>query len=458
MSRTTSTAAALALLDSVTPTDHRVMQAREQAALRLAERTGNVERARQAAERLFGLRLDSETQLDLAARMHRLGMHELAETVQARAQRQAGSKTATLVQLMTQFQTQGQADQAVAIARQLLRKTTAGGGGRGQGDENDMVPRPGRRRPGPFRQARRDRPPRRGATQGVAQLAANPPDFAQLLRGDRQQGKAEGDDPEDRRTETRRPPACATPSPASSRPSATRRGAMANYKAAIKKEPTLFQQNYYEVQRLFSEANKFEELVALVEELDAKKLGQSYYVMSVVEPLLEKPKTRDLGMRLFKKVWAAFPDERGNVLSNLRNDDLWKTPELYEFAREAIVPPPGQSAGADPWQALTQVIGSDASGKSMTPLSQVLSAARKQHRLGELQAQVEARLAENPDWLAGKAVLAVIELQTGDKARGKAAWLELFGKPRDDVPPAARLRPRRRVAVLLGGRVHPADA
>ena len=36
-------------------------------------------RARQAAERLFGLRLDPQIQIQLAAQMHQLGMHELAE-------------------------------------------------------------------------------------------------------------------------------------------------------------------------------------------------------------------------------------------------------------------------------------------------------------------------------------------------------------------------------------------
>jgi tetratricopeptide (TPR) repeat protein len=112
----------LALLDSFTPLDTQMMQRREDAALRLAERTGNVERARQAAERLFGLRLDSEKQLELADKMHRLGMHDMAETVVNRAQRQAGNKTATLVRVMVQYQNQNQSDLAVQIARQILRK------------------------------------------------------------------------------------------------------------------------------------------------------------------------------------------------------------------------------------------------------------------------------------------------------------------------------------------------
>jgi len=48
---------ALAILDAITPLDHTAMQRKEESALKLAVRTGNVDRARQAADRLFGLRL-----------------------------------------------------------------------------------------------------------------------------------------------------------------------------------------------------------------------------------------------------------------------------------------------------------------------------------------------------------------------------------------------------------------
>src|SRR6476660_6049421 len=54
--------------------------------------------------------------------MHRLGMHAPAEAVLGRAQRQAGNRTAALVSLMHQYQSQNQPDLSVQIARQLLRK------------------------------------------------------------------------------------------------------------------------------------------------------------------------------------------------------------------------------------------------------------------------------------------------------------------------------------------------
>ncbi len=78
-------------------------------ALRVAVTTGNIDRARQAAERLFGLRLDTETQITLSGQMHQLGLHELAEAVLGRARRRAGNKATALVGLMLQYQRQSQA-------------------------------------------------------------------------------------------------------------------------------------------------------------------------------------------------------------------------------------------------------------------------------------------------------------------------------------------------------------
>src|SRR5262249_45601343 len=114
---------ALAVADSVESADQTVTQRRELLALRLAVQTGQVERARQAAERLFGLRLDSAMQVQLAAQMHQLGMHELAEAVLARARRRAGNNPTVLVNLMAQYQRQGKTDAAVQVAHQILRRT-----------------------------------------------------------------------------------------------------------------------------------------------------------------------------------------------------------------------------------------------------------------------------------------------------------------------------------------------
>ena len=57
--------------------------------------------------------------------MHQLGLHELAEAVLGRARRCAGNKATALVGLMLQYQRQDKLDQAVQVAMQILRSTTA---------------------------------------------------------------------------------------------------------------------------------------------------------------------------------------------------------------------------------------------------------------------------------------------------------------------------------------------
>ena len=118
-------AEALALVDARQPLDNFALKRREELALRLAQRVGDVERARQAAERLFGLRLDLDTQMSLAPQMHQLGLHELAEAVLGRARRNAGNRATALVGLMMQYQRQEKRDEAAQIAMQILRSTSS---------------------------------------------------------------------------------------------------------------------------------------------------------------------------------------------------------------------------------------------------------------------------------------------------------------------------------------------
>ena len=77
------------MADAVQPLDNSTMKRREELALRLAVLVGDFERARQAAERLFGLRLDTDTQVRLAGQMNQLGQHELAEAVLGHSPRAA---------------------------------------------------------------------------------------------------------------------------------------------------------------------------------------------------------------------------------------------------------------------------------------------------------------------------------------------------------------------------------
>lgn len=423
---------ALTLLDSFTPLDTQMMQRREEAALRLAERTGNLERARQAADRLFGLRLDADKQLELAGKMHRLGMAEAAESVLGRAQRQAGNKTATLVRLMNQYQGQNQIDLAVQLARQILRKGPSTYNPRG--DENDTS------RNQAISVLARSGQLKEMIERAEAQLKASPKSI-QIHQTLASYYQAASD--KKKLKEVLLKTVELKPQDGKLRWQAAqqlqqageRDAAIAQYKVGIKLEPSLFGNRYWEVQNLFTSANKLDELAQVFDEIDLRKIGSYWTVMEPISALLDQENTKDVGLKLFKKAWEAFPQYRSYLLGQLYREEVWRIPEIYTFAKQGVIP--REDSELDPWQSTSETMSYGQEGRVDGVITRLLSMARKQQRLPELRDEVSVALKTRPEWLAGKALLAILEIQIGNKARGRQLWQEVFND-RTDVPPISR--------------------
>jgi tetratricopeptide (TPR) repeat protein len=431
--------AALALLDSVTPLDTPMMVRREEAALRLAERTGNLERARSAADRLFGLRLDADKQLELAGQMHRLGLHAMAETVLNRAQRQAGNKTATLVRLMTQYQSQNQIDLAVQIARQLLRKApsvqTPNPYNRGGGNEVDNA------RSQAVGVLARSGQLKEIIERAEAQLKASPKSV-QIYQALTAYYQAAGD--KDKLKAALLKMADLKPEDGRMRfqialqieQMGERDLAMAQYKIAIKREPSMFANYFWQIQNLFGQANKLEELAQLLDEINLSKVSNYWSISEPISMLLQNEQTREMGLKLFKKAWNSFPQQQSYLLGNLWDNNIWRLPEIYSYAKQAVIP--REDSEVDPWQAASQFMGYSGDGRVEGVIDRLMGIARKQQRLPELRAEVAAALAKRPDWTCGKALLGIIDIQMGNKEQGKKEWQEAFADGGADIPPVAR--------------------
>ena len=323
---------ALALLDAVAPVDNTMMQRRETAALRLAVRTGNLERARQAADRLFGLRLDAETQIQLATQMRQLGMHEAAETVLARARRQAGNRTAALVSLMLQYQGQSKVDTAVQVAHQILRRGPAQPSAFRYFDEGEQA------RAQAIQVLARSGKLKDLIARADAQLKASPKSL-QLHQALADYYKAAGDRVQTKAMYERI--AGLKPGDAKLRYSVANQlaesgehaAAVPHYHDAIKKDPSLFTVNPWMVQQTFQQAKKMDELVKLLEEIDLRALGGNFWaVTQIVQTLLEDEKQRPAALRLFRKAWQAFPDRREYMIGSLYDEQIWQLPETYDYA------------------------------------------------------------------------------------------------------------------------------
>ena len=424
---------ALALADSLTPLDHTTMQRRETLALRLAVRAGDVERARQAAERLFGLRLDAETQVQLAAQMRQLGMHEQAEAVLARAQRQAGNRTGALVSLMLQYQGQNQPEVAAQVAYQILRRAPA----------RQRQPNMGTTEADAARDQALQVLSRLGKLQELiaraeAQLK-NSPNSVQIYQTLAEYQQAAGD--RKKSAELYEQMARLRPDDPALRYQVAEQlansgqypAALEHYRAAIKKEPALFARNYSRVQQAFRQAKKLDELAALLDEVDLRSLGNYSAATNIVQILLQDQTTQEAGLRIFRKAWQAFPEQRATLMSRLYNDQLWQLPEIYDYGRQALIPN-GAVALANPWAGIDNITSYSQDGKVTGVLTRMLEVAAKQGKLDDLAKEAEQALVKVPGWIGGKALIAVLRVRLGKVEEGRKMIEELLADKRHPVP------------------------
>ncbi len=354
-----------ALADAVQPLDNSTMKRREELALRLAVLIGDLERARQAAERLFGLRLDTDTQVRLAGQMSQLGQHELAEAVLGRARRRAGNRATALVGMMLQYQRQGKLDTAVQVAMQILRSTTA----TRQGNPNVVyADDPDASRTAAIGVlARSGRLPQL-IDRALEQLKKTPNSIqihqtlADYYKAANQREKARAElakivelRPDDANLRYQ----IATQLTQDGQAAA----ALEHYKVILKKDPSLIGRYMSQVQRAFQQAGKGEELIAVLEQTDLRQFSQPSMLLNMISNLAYDEKLRDRSMSLFKKAWEAFPDYRSNLVSYLSRGQLSQLPEIYDYARDVIIPKPSTFVPATQWDGISRIIYYNADGR-----------------------------------------------------------------------------------------------
>ncbi len=440
---------ALALADSVTPLDHATTQRRETLALRVAARVGKAGRARQAAERLFGLRLDAQAQVQLAGQLHQLGMHAEAEAVLERARNQAGSRTPALAGLMQQYQAQNNPDAAAQIAYQILRRVPPSPP---QGPSPSLAGLAGGGAPSEevYREQALQVLARSGRLRELidrteSQLKSAPHSL-QLYQALANYYQAAGQ--RDKMGPLYERMARLRPDDARLRAQAARHlaeagqpaAAAGHYLAAFKKEPSLLADQWHQVRLVFQQANKFDELVRLLEETDLRSSLRYYFLVSdVLDTLLRDAKTRAQGLRLFRKAWQEFPGEREQLLGSLRSEELWRAPEIYDYVRQAVIPEDGKPA--EPWAGFVSsefmsFFTDESDGRSL--VGRLLDLAERQKQLGALAGELERALGKHPGWKGGRALLALVQLRQGTADEARRALRELAEDAKGPIPLRAR--------------------
>lgn len=429
---------ALDLVDALAPATPAQMVDREQYALRLAIRLGNVERARQGAERLFGLRLTNDVQLQLSGQMRELGLHEMADAVLARARRQSGNRLESLVQMMQAYQAQNRPELAVQAAQRIVARVapTSRLTGRQTYDQNQ------------------------GLLQAALQTLQQQGQLTQLIeRAEAELKRAPGSGPalfmlrqyyamsgqQDKSLALLEQYADARPDDAFLQwqlaqqldQSGRHDDACNRYLAAMKREPSLFGENYWQVEQTFRQANRFNELAQHMASIDLRRMGQYYVVTNMIGNLTRGEETRELGMKLFERAWAAFPNERPYLLQNLSYTDLWQQPEVYDYIRQGFFPNESMALPSA-WVGMDSTVNYSGEGRVETVLNRMVDLAVRQNRLRPLYAEVEERLQRFPDWSAGKAMLAILDARLGKLDDAQRRVEELLTNESDPMPMVPR--------------------
>ena len=409
---------ALQIIDALPVTDQKSMQKREIIAIRDAVMSGDIDRARTAAERLFGLRLDAGLQISLAQQMHQLGMHDQAEAVLARAGRQAGNKTDVLANLMQQYHSQGKNDIATQIAYQLLRRSSSNKYNANRNSwqyQNENALRQQAftilKRSGKLPdmiakvEAQLKNSPKsqtltetlieyytaNGDNKKAGELAANLTDTKQ-------------DDPQFRYNLGRQ-----------LMDQNKHAEAVPHFKVAFKKDPRLIRNNFYQIMNSFENANKLEELSTIFDDIDFKQFRQNpYQITNVISNMAWQEKTRSQAIKLFKRAWEEMPDQRSQLLQSMNADVFWQMPEIYDYARQGIIPASESALSNGKWPGFGQIQSwGNQDGKIVTLMSRFLSMASSRGKFDDLARDVKAAQEKVPQWEGGTALLAMLELRRG---------------------------------------------
>ncbi len=424
---------ALEIVDSIIARDQKLLQRRELMALTLAERLGDHERARTAAERLFGLRLDSATQLSLVDGMRRLGMTAMADAVIARTERQSSNQPSSLASLMMLYQSQGNTDRAKQMAHILLRKTVSPMTTMANATRN------------PIRYRTADDGTRTQAlgvlqqtgelktliTQLESQLERSPGSsklYEQLIEFYGISGDKEKVGPMLERAIAAQPNAFALRLQLAKHWQQTGKTSEAcdQYLALMKLKPDWVFEDFYQIRNLFQSAKRNADIVAVLKTMNLKNISQPYYVVDFVSNLLSDESNEVVALELLDKIIEAYPSYRTNLISNVRNPKLWQSEKFFALGKKMVLPTEADLK-SNPWSGF-KLNSYSSGGEVNSHFHYLLRGLKNSPRLDDLRSSIEETAANNPGWHAGPAMLALIEIEQGKKQEARARLEQLLGR------------------------------
>ncbi len=423
---------ALAAIDAAPAPDVAAVQFRELAALRVAVRFGDVARVRLAAERLFPIRLDAMTSVQIAAQMRRIGMHDQAALVLDRVRPLAGTNFEVLGELMRQYQVTNRNNAAMDIAQKILDSTR---------------PIPSFRRGGAANLDQDEAQARTAALNFLAkagrlaamaerveaQARARPRAFSllQTLEGyyTTLGDKAKQSDILERMVAARPGDAALRFRLASDlAASGNENRALPLFLDAVREDASLYFQNgSATILPLVRKANKLELLIAALERDDSADVNVPE-VAQLLALMLPDAKLHDSGVRLLESTRKKADYHPGWFLGSLLGflrPEFEKLPDADAIFRAEVIPSL-EDVAPNPWYN----VDNDLPG--------ILSFAADRGQLDAVARAVNDSLKERPRWFGAGAILALIDVRRGRLDEAREAIDRLLANRDAPIPDQSR--------------------
>lgn len=327
---------ALRTLESLQPSNQRMLVDRELSILELTVNLGDLERAKKSAQKLFALRLQSDTEFKLADLMYQLGMREMGDRMMGRIRRRAGGKQDTLVQLMQRYSTAGQMESAVEIARQIIRRTKPSPSSNYRTSENvqhqqalQILVRGKAIQPMIERYEKLvEKSPK--SLKFVNQLAAMYEAAGKRKQAQELRMRSAESGAKDPRSLMQAAQQLAA--------SGADDKAIDMFLEALKKSPDLLENEYYTLRDVFRRKNAFSKLVDLIESEGMSKFGRSNYRLGELASELVRAKEVDAAKKLQKLVLKGGDNYTITYLLEQlpSSKELYDDKELAELVADTI--------------------------------------------------------------------------------------------------------------------------
>ncbi len=437
---------ALAITNSISARDQSRLVRRETLALRLAERIGDSARAKLAAERLFGLRLTTEMQTQLIPQLRRLGMDAQAEAIMSRMERSASRQPATLLTLMTLYQSQGKIENANQAAMAILRKTTspysASRNSSGISSMNVRTP-DSSQRTAAIQQLSRSGAMKKLVEQLKEKLERTPNSvytLEQLIEYTLNANQSKEAEEYLNKAIALRPESHVLRWNLASilNKKGKYKEACDQYLLIFDLQPNWIMEQSYEVQQAFSQAKRQKELIAKFESMDLKRIRSPWGLINMIQNNLNQdPANANNMIGLIERIHAAYPTYRSQIISTLiNNSELLKNDRAFELVKRNVMASAKSRSRAGAWAGLDDVMSYSSDGIDVAFSNLLRMSDASSTRSVELRKSIEQQVEQNSKWLGGQAMLGLLDLAGKNREEGLNRIQKLLENEADwkDIP------------------------